>query len=231
MWINRGKFERMERDIDNLTDRVKSLERIIENAGDEPTFMVDEEIIKDLHNIKHVVRLEEKIYLYIDKHEYVIDAPELPSLCGGVDYKRSSLKITSTGFAYIDVCIDNGLYKYVSAYKDETCIYLGCEDISKRDAAEQEVPTELDSYRFHDLRKDPTDLPEKYGEDWVLVKVKCTGMDGKPILAEYRNGKWFGDSDHEVAIDNWSKVIGWFKIYDPCLSSCGNLAGDGEEVK
>ena len=219
MWINRSKFEQMERDIKSLNDCVSSLKRINRYAGDEPTFIVDEEIIKDLHNIKHVVYLKEKIYLYINKHEYVIDAPELPSVCGGVDYKRSSLKITSTGFAYINVCIDNGLYKYVSAYKDETCIYLGREDISKRDA---EVTSELDPYRFHDLREDPTDLPEKYGEDWVLVKLDCTGIDEKPFIAICLNGRWFSDSFKDESFGGEVNVLGWFRIYDPCLSSRKN---------
>ena len=133
MWINRSKFEQMERDIKSLNDCVSSLKRINRYAGDEPTFRVGEKIKTNSADDGLAVYLA-CIYLYIDRNEYVIDAPELPSL-RDVDYEHSRLKINKD-FAYIDVCINNRLYKYVSAYKDETCVYLGCEDISKRDAAE-----------------------------------------------------------------------------------------------
>ena len=217
MWINRSKFEQMERDIKSLNDCVSSLKRINRYAGDEPTFRVGEKIKTNSADDGLAVYLA-CIYLYIDRNEYVIDAPELPSL-RDVDYEHSRLKITSTGFAYINVCIDNGLYKYVSAYKDETCIYLGREDISKRDA---EVTSELDPYRFHDLREDPTDLPEKYGEDWVLVKLDCTGIDEKPFIAICLNGRWFSDSFKDESFGGGVNVLGWFRIYDPCLSSRKN---------
>lgn len=75
---------------------------------------------------------------------------------------------------------------------------------------------ELDSYRFHDLTKDPTDLPAKYGEDWVLVKIDICGMDAKPLIAEYRDGKWYSDDKDDVCLDDFCKVLGWFRIYDPC---------------
>lgn len=231
MWINRSKFERMERDIDilkirvdNLTDCVKSLERINEYAGDEPTFRVGEKIKTNSADDGLVVYIgcykeERCIYLYIDKHEYIINAPELPSV-RYVDYERSRLKIDKD-FAYIDVCINNRLYKYVSQYKNRTRMYIGCEDILKRDEAEEVVTYESDPYRFHDLRKDPTDLPEKYGEDWVLVKLSITGFDGVPVIAEYRNGIWYHDSIDKIPYDS-KNILGWFKIYDPCLSSRKN---------
>lgn len=226
MWINRSKFEQMERDIDilkkrvdNLSDCVKSLERINNYAGYEPIFRVGEKIKTNSVNNGLAVYIA-CIYLYIDRHEYVIDAPELPSVCD-VDYERSSLKIVKD-FAFIDVYINDHLYKYVSAYKDETRMYIGCEDISKRDAEEGGATFELDPYRFHDLREDPTDLPEKYDEDWVLVKLDCTGMDEKPFIAIRRNGRWFSDAVENVSFDGYSNVLGWFRIYDPCLSSRKN---------
>ena len=141
MWINRSKFEQMKLDldilnkrVDNLSDCVKSLERINNYAGYEPIFRVGEKIKTNSADNGLAVYIA-CIYLYIDRHEYVIDAPELPSM-HDVDYERSSLKITSTGFAFIDVCIDNRLYKYVSQYKNGTHMCLGYEDISKRDAEE-----------------------------------------------------------------------------------------------
>ena len=220
MWINRSKFEQMERDIDKLTDCVESLKRINECAGDEPTFRVDEKL-KTNSADDWLVVYRACIYLYIDRHEYIIDAHELPSMYYNVDYERSSIKITSTGFAYINVCINNHLYKYVSQYKNGTHMYIGREDISKRDEAEEAVPTEFDPYRFHDLREDPTDLPDKYGEDWVLVKLSITGFDGVPVIAEYRNGIWYRDSVEKIPYDS-KNILGWFKIYDPCLSSRKN---------
>lgn len=227
MWISRSKFEQMERDIDilkkrvdNLSDCVKSLERINNYTGYEPIFRVGEKIKTNSADNGLAVYIA-CIYLYIDRHEYVIDAPELPSV-RDVDYERSSLKISNKGFAFIDVCIDNRLYKYVSQYKNGTRMCLGYEDISKQDEAEEVVPTELDLYRFHDLRKDPADLPEKYGEDWVLVKLDCTGMDEKPFIAIHRNGRWFSDAVENLSFDGYSNVLGWFRIYDPCLSSRKN---------
>ena len=170
--INRSKFEQMERDIDKLTDCVESLKRINAYAGDEPTFMVGVKKIKTNSADDGLFDYITCIHLYIDKQEYIINAHELPSVCN-VDYERSSLKISSTGFAYINICIDNSLYKYVSAYKDETRMYIGCEDISKR---EGEATCRLDPYRFHDLREDPTDLPEKYGEDWGVGEIEHYGF-------------------------------------------------------
>ena len=226
MWISRSKFDQMERDIDilkkcvdNLTDCVKSLTRINNYAGDEPTFRVGEKIKTNSADDGLALYLT-CIYLYIDRNEYVIDAPELPSLCD-VDYEHSRLKINKD-FAYIDICINNRLYKYVSAYKDETRMYIGCENISKRDAEEGGATFELDPYRFHDLREDPTDLPEKYGEDWVLVKLDCTGIDEKPFIAICRNGRWFSDAFKDGSFGGGVNVLGWFKIYDPCLSSRKN---------
>lgn len=243
MWISRDKIDLMEneikrlfKNIDVLNDRVCSLERINKYAGEEPTFKIGRVIEKrkepDDNGIGVYVGYipwKYQIYLYINKREYVIDAVEIPNEWV-VDQDRSSLKIVD-GFAYVDIFVKghrNGfevyqMYHYISKYADGTKMrdveeldgIPEKDDISKREAVEEENE---DPYRFHDLRKDPNDLPEKYGEDWVLVKRSFTGMDGKPIVAEFRNGKWFSDSDREVAIDDWTTVIGWFKIYDPCLN-------------
>ena len=73
----------------------------------------------------------------------------------------------------------------------------------------------MDRCGFHDLTIDPTDLPEKYGEDWVLVKIDTCGLHSKPMLAEYRDGKWYTNDKEDSCLDDFCKVIGWFKIYDP----------------
>lgn len=241
------QIRRLFKETDMLNMQLKSLKRVSKYASDEPTFRVEKNYEdKDARfqddgivEWPRSTQFPYAIYLYINKQEYIIDASEIDDEWI-IDYSRSTLKIVE-GFAYIDIfakyeCGDflfYRVYHYISKYADGTKM-CDVEDILKRDTMEEykkraynmsameikkyerEAKVE-DPYRFHDLRKDPTDLPEKYGEDWVLVKIGCTGTDGKPILAEYRNGKWFSDSDREMPIDDWTMVLGWFKIYDPCL--------------
>lgn len=245
MWISRDKFEMMEheikrlsRSVDMLNDHLSSLERINAYAKDEPTFRVlkslrtnEEKELKEKGISIHVGYLPwgYQIYLYINKQEYIIEASEIEN-DWIIDYDRSSLKIID-GFAYIDIFVKghlNGfevyrIYHYISKYTDGTKMY-GVEELDKmpekKDILKRDTVEKLseDPYRFHDLIADPTDLPEKYGEDWVLVKVECTGMDGKPIVAEYcGDGSWHRDSSNLTYY--YSKnVLGWFKICDPCLN-------------
>lgn len=83
------------------------------------------------------------------------------------------------------------------------------------------LASKQDPYRFHDLVEDPTDLPAKYGEDFVLVKLSYPGILDeyfRPIIADYRSGHWYRDDLNSTCLDDLYKykVLGWFKIYDPC---------------
>lgn len=76
---------------------------------------------------------------------------------------------------------------------------------------------ELDPYRFHDLTDDSSDLPDKCGLDRVMVKIEYPGIPDDyfdPIIAEYRNGKWYKD---DTCLNDFCIVRGWFKIYDPTI--------------
>lgn len=83
---------------------------------------------------------------------------------------------------------------------------------SAYDSALKEIQNHIDHYKWHPYYE----LPSKYGEDWVLVRVRdfvSAEVYGKPLIAENRNGVWYSDHDQIFGTDQLPfTVVEWRSI-------------------
>ena len=88
-------------------------------------------------------------------------------------------------------------------------------------------------YRWHDLRRNPDDTPDKHNCDWVYVQVEEVGSGYRwiPRLGEYRNGTWWtaGGVD-DLKLDPASfTVIAWQQIFPFEVPATQMVEGVSEE--
>lgn len=73
---------------------------------------------------------------------------------------------------------------------------------------------ELNKYRWHDLRKNPDDLPEYFRRVLIIMQDPVDGEIYEPVIAHYGMNSIFGNGP----INTWAystygrKVIAWKEI-------------------